>query len=109
MEHVPELYSRFQKRFPKIQEAYHELSKQIYEYGPLEEKIGHLIKLGVSVALNSEGAVRSHVRRALHEGATSEEIIQAVLFAFTTCGFPYTAAALRWVEEVLAKEKTDQK
>ncbi len=57
MEYVPEFYGRFQQRFPKIQEAYHELSKQIYEYGPLEEKTGHLIKLGVSVALNSEGAV----------------------------------------------------
>lgn len=105
MEYVPDLYNTFQKRFPEIQEAFHELSRRIYRTGPLDQKTGHLIKLGVAIGMNSEGAVRSHARRALHEGAAPEEILQTVLLALTTCGFPYMAAALRWVDEVLEKER----
>lgn len=104
MEHVPGLYVDFQKRFPEVAEAYHELSKRIYKAGPLDQKTGHLIKLGIAIGMNSDGAVRSHARRALREGATPQEILQTVLLAFTTCGFPYTAAALKWVEEVLEAE-----
>ncbi len=104
MEHLPELYVNFARRFPQVQDAYHELSKRIYDSGPLDQKTGHLVKLGVAVGINSEGAVRSHARRAIEAGASPEEVLQAVLLAFTTCGFPYTAAALGWVEEVLEKE-----
>ena len=104
MEYLPELYTTFQTRFPEVQEAYHELSRRIYQTGPLDQRTGHLIKLGVAIGMNSEGAVRSHARRALHEGATPEEILQAVLLTFTTCGFPFMSAALKWVEEVLEKE-----
>lgn len=104
MDYLPGLYIDFQKRFPEVQRAYHELSRKIYEAGPLDQKTGHLIKLGVAIGMNSDGAVRSHARRALQEGATPEEVLQAVLLAFTTCGFPFMAAALRWVEEVLERE-----
>jgi alkylhydroperoxidase/carboxymuconolactone decarboxylase family protein YurZ len=104
MEYLPELYVTFQRLFPEVQEAYHELSRRIYERGPLDQKTGHLIKLGVAIGMNSEGAVRSHARRAMQEGAAPDEILQAVLLSFTTCGFPFMSAALKWVEEVLEKE-----
>jgi 4-carboxymuconolactone decarboxylase len=104
MEHMPEIYLRFQKRFPGIHDAYHELSRRIHEHGPLDQKSAHLIKLGVAIGMNSEGAVRSHARRALQEGATGDELHHAVLLSLTTCGFPFASAALKWVDEVLEKE-----
>ena len=62
-----------------------------------------MIKLGMAIGINSEGAIRSHARRAMREGISTDEIRHVVLLAFTTCGFPHTIAAFKWVEEVLAK------
>ncbi len=104
MEYMPEIYLSFQKRFPAIHDAYHELSRRIHQHGPLDQKSAHLIKLAVAIGMNSEGAIRSHARRALQEGASRDEIYHAVLLSFTTCGFPYTSAALKWVDEVMEKE-----
>jgi alkylhydroperoxidase/carboxymuconolactone decarboxylase family protein YurZ len=47
--------------------------------------------------------VRSHARRALEEGATTDELRHTVLLAFTTAGFPTMIAALKWVDEVIDK------
>jgi alkylhydroperoxidase/carboxymuconolactone decarboxylase family protein YurZ len=57
------------------------------------------------MGLGSEGAVKSHVRRALEEDVTPEEIRHAVLMALTTAGFPAMIAALKWTEEVLSKHQ----
>jgi 4-carboxymuconolactone decarboxylase len=68
-----------------------------------DKKTSELIKLGMAIGINSEGAIRSHTRRAMREGISTDEIRHVVLLAFTTCGFPHTIAAFKWVEEVLDK------
>jgi alkylhydroperoxidase/carboxymuconolactone decarboxylase family protein YurZ len=70
----------------------------------LEEKVQDLVKLGIAIGLNSQGAVKSHTRKALAAGATKEEIIHVVILSLTTTGFPLMIAALGWVEEVLERE-----
>jgi alkylhydroperoxidase/carboxymuconolactone decarboxylase family protein YurZ len=35
---------------------------------------------------------------AMQEGATKEEIYQAILLLITTVGFPRASAALKWAE-----------
>jgi 4-carboxymuconolactone decarboxylase len=70
----------------------------------LSEKERRLVKLGIAVGSESEGAVRSHVRKLLGVGASQEEILHAIVLALTTIGFPATNAALGWAEEVLAEE-----
>jgi len=104
MAYLPEVYKGFKKQYPKIARAYDGLARSVHEWGPLDEKTRRLIKLGVAMGLNSEGGVRSHVRRALAEGITPDEIRHAVLLAFTTAGFPTMAAAQKWAEEVIAKQ-----
>jgi alkylhydroperoxidase/carboxymuconolactone decarboxylase family protein YurZ len=71
--------------------------------GPLDDRTRRLVKLGIAVGINSEGAVRSHARRALDEGVSPEELRHAVLLGLTTIGFPEMNAALKWVDTVIEK------
>lgn len=72
--------------------------------GPLSERDRRLVKLGIAVGAESEGAVRSHVRKLLGVGTSQGEILHTIVLALTTIGFPATNAALGWAEEVLAEE-----
>ena len=103
MVYLPDVYKEFKRDFPEAAKAYDELALKCHRWGPLDAKTRRLIKLGIAIGVNSEGGVRSHARRALEEGASSEEVRHAVLLAFTTTGFPTMIAAMKWVEEVIEK------
>jgi 4-carboxymuconolactone decarboxylase len=100
LKYLPEIYLDFEKEYPDIGKIYAELAQTVHEWGPLDAKTRRLVKLGVAIGLSSEGGVRSHVRRALSEGITEQEIRHAILMAFTTAGFPTMIAALKWAQEV---------
>ncbi|WP_047865544.1 carboxymuconolactone decarboxylase family protein [Rubrobacter aplysinae] len=104
MDYLPEVFQQFKRRFPGVKESFDALGAAEHEAGPLDEKQRRLVKLGIAVGAESEGAVRSHVRKLLGIGATQEEILHAIVLALTTIGFPATNAALSWAEEVLAEE-----
>ncbi len=105
MSYLPEIYQEFKQQFPEVAKTYDALAVNCHEWGPLDEKVRRLIKLGIAIGLNSEGGVRSHTRRALDDGISPDELRHAVLLAFTTAGFPTMSAALKWVEEVIEKSK----
>lgn len=103
-DYLPEVYQQFEKRFPTVKEAFDSLGAAEHKAGPLGEKERRLVKLGVAVGAESEGAVRSHVRKLLGIGASEDEILHSIVLALTTIGFPATNAALSWAEEVLSEE-----
>jgi AhpD family alkylhydroperoxidase len=98
---MPAPYQRFVKDFPEINDAYSAFARACHDHGPLDEKTRRMVKLGIAVGHGSEGAVKSHARRALQLGATAEEIQHAVVLGMTTVGFPQTTAALEWIRDVL--------
>ena len=100
---VPSHFASVQERFPKVMKALEELGKAARQQGPLENKTAHLIQLGAAAAIQSEGAVHSHVQRAMAAGATTDEIYHAVMLLVSTIGFPRVAASLSWVDDVLKK------
>ncbi len=95
----------FTKNYPKISKAYTSLGDNCDSAGPLDKKTRRLVKLGIAIGTNSEGTIRSHTRRALEEGVSSDEIRHVVLLALTTAGFHLMIAAYKWVEEILEKTK----
>jgi 4-carboxymuconolactone decarboxylase len=103
-DYLPEVYQHFSDRFPAVKEAFDALGAAEHEAGPLGEKERRLIKLGIAVGAESEGAVRSHVRKLLGIGCSESEILHAIVLGLTTIGFPATNAALGWAEEVLTEE-----
>ncbi len=100
-EYLPKPYRTFVGKHPEIAKAYRELGKTCHEAGPLDEKTRHLVKLGIAVALQSEGGVKTHVRRSLNAGASEEEVRHAVILSLTTAGFPCMIAAMGWLSEVV--------
>jgi 4-carboxymuconolactone decarboxylase len=87
-------------------DAYDALGSAVHSAGPLDEKTRALIKPGISTGARLEGAVHSHVHKALSVGVTPEKIHHAVLLALPTIDLPSMMAALSWVDDVLTKPKT---
>lgn len=96
-------YGRIQAQYPDYFAAVEALGARARHAGPLDERSLHLIQLGAAAAIRSEGAVHSHVRRALEAGASPEEIHHALLALTSTIGFPAVAAALSWADDVIAQ------
>jgi 4-carboxymuconolactone decarboxylase len=102
-DHLPNAYQSFQEKYPSIFQAYDQLGAAVHGQGPLEEKIRELVKLGIAIGVQSEGAVHSHTRKALAAGASPDEIRHVALLSLPTIGFPRMMAALTWVEDILEK------
>jgi 4-carboxymuconolactone decarboxylase len=102
-DYLPEVYQNFERRFPAVKETFDALGAAEHEAGPLGERERRLIKLGIAVGAESEGGVRSHVRKLLGIGVSEAEIVHTIVLALTTIGFPATNAALSWAEEVLSE------
>ena len=100
---APPEYWKLKKKYPAYLDAVEALGAAVRQAGPLDEKTTQLVQLSASAAIRSEGAVHSHVRRALDAGATSEEIQHAVISITSTIGFPNVRAALSWADDVFDK------
>ena len=98
----PAHYSNTRDRYPDLFDALEQVGVTARRCGPLAEKQCQLIQLAAAAALQSEGAVHSHARRAVKAGASSEEIRHAILLLVSTIGLPRTMAAMSWVEETIA-------
>jgi 4-carboxymuconolactone decarboxylase len=105
MSSKPGFYLRLTRQHPRYIAAVEALGHAVRESGPLDTKMLHLVQLAAAAAIRSEGAVHSHVRRALEEGATPEEIRHALISLTSTIGFPNVTAALSWCEDVLKAAK----
>ncbi len=97
----PRRYRQFIQDHPEVGSAYERLSAAAKTEGPLDARTAELVKLGIAVGMQSEGAVHAHARKALDAGARPDELRHAVILAVTTLGFPRMMAAYTWVEDVL--------
>jgi 4-carboxymuconolactone decarboxylase len=70
----------------------------------LDRRSRSLLNLGMLVALCQHHELAVHVRGALHNGLTRDEIVEAILHATAYCGAPAGLAAMRVVQEVLIAE-----
>ncbi|HXG00788.1 MAG TPA: carboxymuconolactone decarboxylase family protein [Bacteroidota bacterium] len=109
MAQPPKRFQQFSKDYPKVVAAYEQLGAAVHGAGPLNEKTRALVKIGISTGARLEGAVHSHVRKALEAGASPEEVRHAVLLALPTIGLPGTMAALSWVDDILGGKRTSPK
>jgi 4-carboxymuconolactone decarboxylase len=59
-----------------------------------------LITVSMLIALNRPEELRVHLRGAVNNGCTREEITETVLHAVLYCGFPAALDAMRLVDEL---------
>ena len=97
---LPSGARRLAERYPAVWQAYAELGEECAEQGPLDEKTRRLAKLALAIGVGSEGAVHSHVRRALAEGITAAELDHIALLAIPLTGLPAAVAAMTWISDL---------
>ncbi len=88
------------RKYPAVWKAYAGLGEACTLAGPIDGNALRLVKLALAIGASSEGAVHSHVRRALSEGISKEELRHVALLAIPTLGFPYAVRMLTWIEDI---------
>ena len=78
---------------------------EIWERAGLTRRERSLITLAMLVALNREPEFRMHIRAALKNGVTTEEIREVLIHAGIYCGLPAANAAIKAAEEVIREVK----
>ncbi|MCI2237509.1 carboxymuconolactone decarboxylase family protein [Paenibacillus sp. TRM 82003] len=103
-EYLPSIYREFTERYPDVAAAQGALAEAVRAHTGFDARTDRLLKFALALGAQSDGAVRSNVRKALAEGSSPDELRAVALAAITTCGFPTAIAGLRWIEEVLAAQ-----
>jgi 4-carboxymuconolactone decarboxylase len=78
---------------------------EIWERAGLTRRERSLITLAMLVALNREPEFRMHVRGALNNGVTAEEIREVLIHSGIYCGLPAANAAIQAAEQVINETK----
>ncbi len=100
-DYLPAPHTAFRSGHPNVAAKLDAIAAACDDAGPLTESERRLVKLGIAIGRESEGAVRSNVRKARAAGVDDDAIRQAALLAITTAGFPTAIAGLGWIDEVL--------
>ncbi|AEE65784.1 4-carboxymuconolactone decarboxylase [Bordetella pertussis] len=67
----------------------------------LERKTRSFLNLAMLIALNRPNELRLHLRGAINNGVTKDEIVEVVLQAAIYCGVPAALDAMKAVREVV--------
>lgn len=75
---------------------------EIWTRDGLERKTRSCITLSFLIALNREDEFKLHVKAALNNGLTEDEIKEIILQSAIYCGVPAANSAFHWAKEALA-------
>lgn len=92
-------HSYFLKR-SEVYRSFVQMEQKTYRDGHLSKKQKELIAIGISVVQNCESCMEWHIKQALDDGSTGEEIIEAVEVGMEMSGGSGTVAA-RFAMKVL--------
>lgn len=81
---------------------------EIWTRPGLDRKTRSMLNLAMLTALNRPHEIKLHVRGALNNGVTKEEIREVFLQAAVYCGVPAAIDSFRIAQEVFAEEEKRQ-
>lgn len=81
------------RRKSKVYDAFLKMEEAAFSDGALPKKSKELIAVGVSVVINCESCMQWHIEQAFQNGATQEEILEAVEVGIEMGGGPATVSA----------------
>lgn len=95
----------FIEKHGDIYKSYTEYGKKIDEDGgPLDLKTRRLIKVAISATVQNEYSLKTHIKKALRDGCTLEEIEHTILLVAPTVGFPAMMKAIISIREEIGEE-----
>jgi len=69
------------------------MERNTYKDGTIKKKEKELIAIGISVVINCESCMEWHIKQALYDGASAEEIIEAIEVGIEMSGGPGTVSS----------------
>ena len=93
----------FNREFTEMLNTY--CWNDIWNRPGLPRKMRSVLNLGMLVALNKEHELKLHIRGALNNGLTKDEIKEVLLQTAIYCGVPAAVVAFRAAKEVFAADK----
>ncbi len=78
---------------------------EIWTRPALDRKTRSLLTIGMIIALNRPDELRLHLRGALNNGVTSEQIREVLLHSAIYCGVPAANSAFHIASELLKESK----
>lgn len=72
----------------------------------LEPKYRSMLTVGLLTALNRSQELKTHLRGALNNGLTTEELVEVLLHSAVYCGFPATVEGFRALQDALKERGT---
>ncbi len=83
----------FYSKKSKVYQSFVDMEQNTYKDGALAKKQKELIAIGISVVINCESCMEWHIKQALDDAATEEEIIESIEVGIEMSGGPGTASA----------------
>ncbi len=83
----------FYLRKSKVYKSFVEMEQNTYKDGAIKKKEKELIAIGISIVINCESCLEWHIKQALDDGASAEEIIEAIEVGIEMSGGPGTVSA----------------
>ena len=81
---------------------------EIWNRPGLERKTRSFLNLAMLTALNRPHEIKIHVRGALTNGVTEEEIVEVILQAAIYCGVPAAIDTMRVASEVIRQVRSEK-
>jgi 4-carboxymuconolactone decarboxylase len=97
--------NRFNADLRRLSEEY--CFGEIWARSGLEPKTRSLLCIAILVALNRGAELRLHINGAINNGATVDEVKEALLQAVIYCGLPAGVEGFRIAEETLRERGID--
>ncbi len=94
MREIPPLLKDLKERYPRVWSSHEQLSEACLEAGPLDRKTALLVKVGIAASSRKRTPLATHIRRALDEGVTPDEVEHAIILTASTQGLSTMMQAL---------------
>lgn len=102
-----DLYRELGKQIPDVLKGFSSLSASALQDGVLSKRTKELIALSIGIAKQCEGCIAYHVGGAVREGASDEEVTEAIGVAVLMGGGPasiYACKAVKALRQFRAEE-----
>ena len=80
-------------RKSEVYRSFVDMEQNTYKDGKLSKKQKEFIAIGISVVINCESCMEWHIKQALNDGASEDEIIESIEVGIEMSGGPGTASA----------------
>jgi AhpD family alkylhydroperoxidase len=93
----------FTQKMPEIAHHYNAFTEACFKEGKLSQKLKHLIALGISIQSQDEYCMIYHTKGCLDQGASEEEILEAIGVTAAFGGGAAMSQAVTLVQECITE------